>query len=112
MASWVLLLFQRRISVKVWDYIKCLEELCPYWVPTAKAAVISEMTRSQLHDEIAGGPWMCYCWEASCLRLVTKNPNSPNLDRPYLSCSQKTRYKFFQWIDKPWSPYVKKSAPG
>ena len=64
---------RRLISVKGWDYIKCPGEWCPYWVPAAEAAVSSEMTRSQLHEEIAGGPWRCYCWEG---RLVTKNPNS------------------------------------
>ena len=89
---------QRRISAKGWDYIKCLEEKCPYWVPTAEEAVISELTPRRLDEEIAGGPWMCYCWEASCVRLVTKNPKSPNLGDPYLSCCEKPQCN---WVDQP-----------
>ena len=46
------------------------------------------------------------CWEASCVRLVTKNPNSPNLGRAYLICSQKLPCDFFQWVNRPWSKYV------
>ena len=81
--------------------------MCLYWVPTAEAAVISEMTRKRLDEEIAGGPWSCYCWEASCVRLVTKNPHSPNVGRPYLSSCQKLKCEFFQWVDDPWTPYVR-----
>ena len=97
---------QRRTSAKGWAYVRCPEPKCPYWVPAAETAVISEMMRSQLHEEVAGGPWICYCWETSCVRLVTKNPNSQNLGRAYLSCRQKPPCDFFQWVNRPWSKYV------
>ena len=48
---------QRRISAKGWDYIKCLEELCLYWVPTAETAVISAQGLSRKVDFR-----LCPCW--------------------------------------------------
>ena len=46
---------QRGTSAKAWAYVRCREP--KYWVPAAKAAVTSEMTHHQLHEEIAGAPW-------------------------------------------------------
>ena len=97
---------QRGTLAKGWAYVRCPEPKCPYWEPATKAAVISEMTRNQLHQEIAEGPWICYCWEASCVGLVNKNAQSPNLGRAYLSCSQEPKCYFFQWVNRPWSKYV------
>ena len=45
---------QRGTSAKGWAYVRCPEPKCSYWVPAAEAAVISEMTRSQLHEKVAG----------------------------------------------------------
>ena len=43
-------------SAKGWAYVGCPELKCPYLVPAAEVALISEMMRNQLHEEIAGGP--------------------------------------------------------
>ena len=92
-----------RTSSKGWTFLKCEELWCPFWVSADEAAATAKTVPMGADPQIMQGPWMCFCQERSCIRLVSKNQKSPNLGRPYLTCCQTPTCNFFQWVDIPWT---------
>ena len=90
----------KKVSQKWWEYTRCDVKNCPIWLPwdqTLQQFLLE--IHFNMHPLIRQGLFYCFCEEPSKVGL-TKNPESRNVGRCFLTCAQKNAEqqgcKFFQ----------------
>ena len=91
-----------------WAYVKCHQQPCAVFLDEKKSPEILAQLQAQKHPQLIAGngtaedpnpPLMCFFHDPLALRVAhtQKNPG-----RMFLFCKTQ-RYKFFQWVNEPWS---------
>ena len=96
---------EHRVSQNGWHYVKCPMFLCLLFCAEEKATPYMRAVHDQVHSDILK-MWkqlLCFCCQPPVLQ---QSRSEKNLDRMFLTCSQK-KCKFFQWGNHPLSPKYK-----